>query len=379
MIIAGEVSGDLHGANLVRALKKLRPGIRFSAVGGKKMREAGVDEIFFDIKNMAVVGGVEVIGKIGFLFRVYRKIVREIKKKNLSALILIDYPTFNLFIARIARKNGVPVFYYISPQLWAWRPGRIKKISQRVDKMLVILPFEEKIYQASGIDVEFVGHPFLDLVKVSLSKKEIAEKFKLDPEKKCIGLLPGSRKNELDYLLPLMLQSVRIMKEKFPALQFLLLLSDSIERGYVEERIKKEALEIKIIQGDNYEMMAVSDLLIVASGSATLEAGLLNTPMIIIYKVNFLTYWLGKLLVKVKNIGLVNIVAGKVIVPELLQNQVRPDEIVRLALKMLRDGDYYNKIKEDLSALRASLGQEGAAFRAAESILRKLNKGDAAL
>lgn len=371
LIIAGEVSGDIHGSLLVTELKKNQPELRLYGIGGKRMQDAGV-ELLYDIKDMAVVGVFEVAEKILFLGRVYRKIVSEIEKREIAGIILIDYPAFNLRLAHIAKKNNIPVFYYISPQIWAWRMGRIKKIARRVDQMLVFFPFEKKIYEEAGMDVRFVGHPFLDIVKITQSKREILEKFRLDPAKKYIGLIPGSRKNEIDYLLGPMLKSAKILQGKFPETQFILLLSEVIEKGYVEQFIKEEGLLVNVISGHTYELMSITKFLIVASGSATLEAGLLGVPMIIVYKVNFFTFLMAKLLVKVKYIGLVNIVADKPVVVELLQEQVTPGEIVKYSVKMLEDKDYYAKIKKELLGLRMLLGETGAAHRSAAAILTKL-------
>ncbi|MBI5183334.1 MAG: lipid-A-disaccharide synthase [Nitrospinae bacterium] len=371
LIVAGEASGDLHGSHLVKSFLKIRPDIEICGVGGEGMKEAGV-EILFDAKDMGVVGGTEIIGKIGLFWNVYKRLSSEIKSDNYGAIILIDYPTLNLRLAKIAKKRGIPVFYYISPQIWAWRRGRLKKIRRFVDKMLVILPFEEAIYKKAGMDVEYVGHPFIDIVKPTMSKEEGYKRFGIEPNKKVIGLLPGSRKNEIDSLLLTMVSAAKIIKSRIPHIQFILPVAYTIDKDYIVSKIKGDSLDIKIVEGYTYDVMNISDFLILASGSATLEAGLFGVPMVIVYKVNLLTYILGRILVMVRDKGLVNIVAGQRVVPELFQHKATPERIASSAITAIEDEGYYRFVKENLLVIRNSLGKGGASERAALSILRSL-------
>ena len=314
LIVAGEASGDLHGSNLVKSLLKIRSGIEICGVGGKRMREAGVD-ILFDVKDMGVVGGTEIVGKIGFFWNIYRGLMAEINSDKYEAVILVDYPTLNLRLAKAAKKRGIPVFYYISPQIWAWWRGRIKKITRVVDKMLVILPFEEALYKEAGMDVEYVGHPFIDIVKPTMSKEEGYKRFGIEADRKVVGILPGSRKNEIDSLMSVMISAARIIKSKIPQVQFILPVADTMDKDYVANKIEGDSVDIKIVKGCTYDVMNISDFLIITSGSATLEAGLFSVPMVIVYKVSFLTYILGRMLLRIRDLGLVNIVAVYSIVP----------------------------------------------------------------
>ncbi len=371
LIIAGEASGDLHGSNLVKSLLKIRPGIELCGVGGERMKEAGV-ELLFDAKDMGVVGGTEIIGKIGFFWNIYKGLLAEIYSNKYNAVILIDYPTLNLRLAKAAKKKGIPVFYYISPQIWAWRRGRIKTITKFVDKMLVILPFEEVLYKEAGMDVEYVGHPFIDVVKPTMSKDEGYKKFGIEPDKKVVSILPGSRKNEIDSLMSVMVSAAGIIKTKIPHVQFILPVADTIDKDYVASKIERNSVDIKIVKGYTYDVMNISDFLILSSGSATLEAGLFSVPMVIVYKVSFITYILGRMLLRIRDLGLVNIVAGKRIVPELFQHEATPESIASSAVTALEDARYYRFVKEDLQVIRDSLGKGGASERAALSVLNYL-------
>jgi lipid-A-disaccharide synthase len=372
LIVTGESSGDIHGASLSRALVSLKPDLQISGVGGVEMKKAGV-HILHDNKEMAVVGVLEIFGKLGILYEIFKNIKRELSSGKYSALVLIDYPTFNMVLAYIASKNRVPVFYYCAPQIWVWGTSRVKLLIRIVNKMFVTLPFEEKLYKKAGMDVEFVGHPFLDEVKTTMDKNKACQEFGLDRNQKIIGLLPGSRDQEIQKLLPVMLDSARIIKEKFPTCQFVLPLAKTIDQKEVEDFIKPSGLEIKIITGLTYDVISVSDLLIVASGSVTLEAAILAKPMIIIYKLNFITYCLAKWVSHISNIGLVNIVAGKDVVPELHQEKVTAENISSWVIKTLTDKNYYDKVKQELMKIEKLLGSFGASQTAAKGMIRFLS------
>ncbi len=371
LIIAGEESGDLHGGNLVKALKEICPEINFKGIGGDKMRRAGVETVF-GIEKMGTVGLVEIFGSLFFYFNVYRTIAAEIAKKQYDAAIFIDYPTLNLMFAKLCRRINCPAFFFISPQIWAWRAGRVKKIRRIIKKMYVVLPFEEPIYKKAGVPVEFVGHPFVEIVKPTLTPEEAKKQFELTPGKFTVGILPGSRKSEIEFLLEPMLQAAERIQEEIKDCQFVLPIADSIDPEDIKNRIEKYSIEIKTIQNNNYNVMNCCDCLIIASGSATLEAGLLIRPMVIIYKLNPLTHWLARRLVKIKDFGLVNIVAGETVVPELIQHEVTPKNISKHILRFYREKTYRDETQKKLLKIKESLGEPGFAVRTARSICKEL-------
>lgn len=373
LIVAGEDSGDLHGSRLISAFKKIHPDADFHGLGGKKMRREGV-HTFFDIDRMGTVGVVEIFGNALHYYKVYRKLSSEIATGQYTAVILIDYPTLNMRLAKKCREAGVPVFFFISPQVWAWRSSRIKEIRQNVDKMFVILPFEEQLYRDAGVDAEFVGHPFIEVVRPTLSKEQAFQEFQLDSAKKTVGLLPGSRNNEIDALLNVMAEAACQIKKEINECQFILPVADSIDPATIRRKLKRYPLEVRIITDKAYDVMSCCDFLLIASGSATLEAGLLGCPMVIVYKLNPVTYWLARLLVKVDNFGLVNIVAGEEVVPELLQQKVTAENLAREALNVLQNPARHQAIRSRLLRVRESLGAPGVSQRIAESISRYLSQ-----
>ncbi len=374
LIVAGETSGDLHGAHLVKAAMSLDPGLRFYGVGGKHLRNTATD-VIFDSSEVAVVGIVEVFSKLMSIYRAFRWLKRSLDKDRPALTILIDFPDFNLRLAKEANKRGIPVFYYISPQVWAWRRGRVKKIAKLVRKLVVILPFEVPFYRKRGVDCEFVGHPLIDFVKPHLSKEEALEVFRLDKDKRTIGLLPGSRREEVQKLLPVLLRSALLLLEDFPNLQFIMPLAPSINRLEVEKCIGHSNLDVRIADEHIYDVLNICDLIITASGTATLEAAIMNTPMIIVYKVSFLSYLVGRLLVKVKNIGLVNLIAEKRIAPELIQGEASPVNIFKETSKLLKNPHLLSTIKAELEKVNEKLGSPGASRRAAQILYRFLHQG----
>ncbi len=358
MIIAGEASGDLHGSKLVSALKVRSPEACFKGMGGAKMREAGVDTLF-GIERMGAVGIVEVLGDFGHYYKVYRTLMKEIASRRYDAVILIDYPTLNLRLAKQARRFDCPVFFFISPQIWAWRKGRIRDIRESVSKMFVILPFEEKLYLDAGVNAEFLGHPFVDLVHPSRTREESQIKYSLNPKVKTIGLLPGSRMNEIDSLLEVIVKAAEKIRIELGTCQFLLPVADSIDPDLIKQRLGTNPLGIKLIEGEPYDVMNSCDMLIIASGSATLEAGILGCPMVIIYKLNCLTYLLAKLLVDAPLVGLVNIVAEEEVVTELIQNKVTVENISAEVLAVLQTPEKERAIRERLLKIKNTLGEPG--------------------
>jgi lipid-A-disaccharide synthase len=365
MIIAGEASGDMHGANLVREMLKLDPALNFYGIGGNKLLKEGV-QLLANASGMAVVGLTEVISKLGKFLKIMGMMKRSMDERRPDLVILIDYPDFNLPLAKAAKKRGIKVFYYISPQVWAWRKGRIGQIKKTVDKMAVILPFEVDTYAAKGFAVDYVGHPLLDLVKPAYSKLESLKMFNLNENKTTIGLLPGSRLSEVTKLLPEMLRASEILAQKIPDMQFILPLADTLEQKTVEDIIAGSSIKVKVIPGQTYDAVSCCDLAIVASGTATLETALLGVPMIIIYKISPLSYLIGKLIVDVQNIGMANIIAGKTVVPEFIQEDVNGNRIAAEAIDILTNDERKQEIIKELAAIRSKLGNPGASRRAAQ-------------
>lgn len=374
MIIAGEASGDLHGAKLVRAMQKVRPELTFCGMGGKELLAAGVD-ILFDAKKIAVVGLAEVISHLPDILTAQKILRKTIKKEHPELLIIIDFPDFNLMLAKFAKKLGIPVFYYISPQVWAWRPGRVKTIAQRVDRVGVILPFEEEFFRSRGLIADYVGHPLLDSVKITKNRRKFCKEQTIDPESLCIGLLPGSRKKEIVSLLPILLKSAqRVQKQKQQKMVFLIPLASTISESEIRENgLDKfgSNLDIRIITENRYDMMAACDAAVVVSGTVTLELALLDTPMVVIYKVSPGTYRMGKLLINkdLKYFSLVNLIGGKEIVPELFQDEVNPERIETELSAILLDQQKRSIMLQGLKDVRDKMGKAGASEKAAELAL----------
>jgi len=364
MIVAGEQSGDLHGSNLVKAMHRIDPTLLFYGIGGRKMKDAGV-ELMANSDDMAVVGLTEVAGKLGMILGVMYRMKQALKERKPALLILIDYPDFNLLLGKAAKKSGVRIFYYISPQIWAWRKGRISKIRKIVDKMAVILPFEEQFYRQADMDVTFVGHPLLDVVKKKYPRPEALQKFKLREGITTVGLLPGSRQGEVARLLPVMLKAAGILMRSGPPVQFILPLADGLDRESVDAMIRRESVPVSVVLNDIYDVIGVSDIAVVASGTATLETALLGTAMVIIYKVSPLSYRIGAKIISVTHIGLANLIAGKTIVPELIQQDANPDRIAAEVMGILGDEARMLGIKKELNRIREKLGSPGASERAA--------------
>lgn len=365
MIVAGEASGDIYGADLVSEARKLSPDLQFFGIGGARMREVGVDTLV-DSSDMAVVGLVEVIKHFDVISAAFKKLKHIIQNDPPDLLILIDYPGFNLRLAKIAKKAGVKVLYYISPQIWAWRQGRVKKIGRLVDHMAVILPFEAPFYERYGVPVTFVGHPMLDIVAVSMDRDSAAASFNLDPSRTIVGLFPGSRRNEIERLLPVIIASAVTLKEQFPGIQFILPLASTLRTDDIMPQLTAAGLDVTITRERIHDMIRACDAVISVSGTVTLEIALVGTPMVIIYKLAPLTYQLAKRLVKVPNIGLCNIVAGETVVRELVQDQANSADISTEVGKLLTDHTYHAAIVDKLGEIRAKLGRGGASALVAQ-------------
>lgn len=367
LIIAGEASGDTHGAGLVRALKNMRPDLHFFGIGGDQMVAEGVETIHH-AREMSFLGFFEIIKHLPFVRRVLRRMITLLEKRNPCLVLLIDYPGFNLRLARAANKRGIPVLYYISPQVWAWDKKRVNKMAEWVGRIVVIFPFEEAIYQKVGMDVRFVGHPLKDVVKPRLSKGAFFEELGFDPNRPTVGLLPGSRLQEVRKLLPEMVRACDFLRQEIPDLQAVVGIAPTLpDEAYGPVLDGKN--RIFPVHDRTHDVMAHSDVAIVASGTATLETTILGTPLVVVYKMSRLSFLLGKALVKVDHIGLVNIVAGRKIVPELLQDEANGRRIADEVINLIADENRRDGIKRDLEEVSQKLGEKGATKRAAEAVL----------
>jgi lipid-A-disaccharide synthase len=374
MIVAGEASGDLHGSNLVKEVLRNNPDLSFSGIGGPKMRDAGVT-ILADASKMAVVGLVEVISHATVIYRAFSTLKRIIRTDPPDLLILIDYPDFNLFLAKVAKRAGVRVLYYISPQIWAWRIGRVKKIARLIDRMAVVFPFEIPFYEKEGVPVTFVGHPLVDIVHPTMARAEAQACFGLDPARKTVGLFPGSRKGEILHLFATILEAAALLKKHYPDLQFILPLASSLSGTDIAPILESSPLDIRVIEGKGYDVMQVCDAIITVSGTVTLEAALMEVPMVIIYRVSPLTYAVGKRLIKVDHIGICNIVAGERVVRELIQDDAEPAWIAAEIGRILADDGYAAEMRAKLAGIRAKLGSGGGSARVAELVLDMIGDG----
>jgi lipid-A-disaccharide synthase len=371
LIVAGEASADLHGSHLVTALKQLDPTLTFSGIGGPRMMEAGV-RILFSSSEMAVVGLTEVVSRLATVTRAYLRLKAILRKDEPVLLVLMDYPDFNLRLARAARRFQVPVLYYISPQVWAWRKGRVETIRRCVDRMAVILPFEEDFYRERGLHVDHVGHPLLEEIPTDLDGKSVRTELGLHQTYPVLALLPGSRREEVANLLPIMVKAAEKIRSKHTRLKCLLPRALTIPVELVEENLKKSSLDVQVIPGDVYRVLKACDLALVASGTATLEAAILETPMIIVYRVSFFSYWIGRMVISVPFIGLVNLVAGEEVVPELIQGDVTPERLAQAAMDILEHDDRRGDMIRKLRRLRETLGQGSASEKTARIALEMI-------
>jgi lipid-A-disaccharide synthase len=374
MIVAGEASGDLHGATLAAALKEEEPRTSCFGVGGDRMAAAGV-EILYHMRHLAVVGFAEVLWHLRDVRHALRLLTETATSRRVDAVVLLDYPDFNLTLARRLRRAvpETPIIYYISPQIWAWRSGRVKSISRLVDLMLVILPFEEDLYSSAGVEVEFVGHPLLDVVESNTEREDFAARHRIPPEEIWVGLLPGSRRVEVDRLLPRMLGAAAELSED-GRYAFLVPVSPSVDPSVYEEMFRAVGSELASsvfpITDDYYATLEHCEAAAVCSGTATLEAALMGTPPVVVYRTSWLTYNLAKSLVHVRDMALVNLIAGRRVVPELLQHEVTAERISSELRPFLQDDQRRQEVQASLAEVRESLGSVGASQRAARAVLR---------
>lgn len=367
LIITGEASGDLHGANLAKALKTLDPKVSIAGIGGAAMQAAGV-QLIRDIAQFDIIGMVGPSALLAVVRRFWA-MRRLFRSERWDAVVFIDHPGLNLRYAYFAKAAGLRVLYYIAPQIWAWRPGRIYWIKRRVDHVMVILPFEKAIYDRAGIACTFVGHPLLDAVAPSYDREALRRALGLEARGRVIGLLPGSRKGEVQALLPILLDAAERLLRREPATQFVLAQASTIQDNLLHALLRRSPVPVRVVKEQASEVMAVSDLVLVASGTATLQAAVVGTPMVLLYRTTAVTYWLARLLIRVKWIGLVNLVADRTVIPELIQTDATAQQVYEQAVKILDDRSVYDEMTRSLAQVKAQLGEPGASTRAAEVVL----------
>ena len=366
LIIAGETSGDQHGAEMVRALRDDFPDLPIFGVGGDHLRAAGV-ETLFDVEALNVVGLVEVLAKVPSGLLMARRLLRIARERGTRVVVVIDAPGFNLPFARWAKQAGLRVVYYVSPQIWAWRRNRVHKLARRVEKMLTLFPFEVPFYAAAGVDAEYVGHPFLDRLPDLPDRSHAARALGLDETRPIVALLPGSRRREVEHLLEHMLGALSLIRDRLPEVQGVLPMAPTVPDA-VAKVVSNFSGPLTVCDQQSLTALRAADFALVASGTATLEAGLIGTPMVIVYRVNRLTAWLARRLLRVPHIGLINIVAGRQVVTELLQEAVSPSAMSDSALSVLQDPAEAARIRGELTALRKTMGEGGGSRRAAASV-----------
>lgn len=365
LISCGEPSGEFYAAELVAELRRRSPDLEAFGLGGDRLAAEDV-RLLAHLRDLAVVGLVEVLSHLRRLKHLFDSVVAEAARVRPDVAVLIDYPDFNLRLARKLKKLGIPVVYYVSPQLWAWRRGRIKDVKRDVAKMLAIFPFEEKIYQDAGVPVSFVGHPLIDHVKPPADRSAAAARLGLAPDRPVIALLPGSRNKEVAFNLPPMLGAVALLRKRRPDLQFVLAAAPHLRTRAFEDAA---AAGVTVVDGVTRDVLSSARVAIVASGTATVETGLTLTPMVVVYRLSALTYALGKPLVSVANYAMVNLIAGRVVVPELIQSDFTPERVGEETLKILDDGPARARMLQDLQEVRSKLGKGGATSNVADEVM----------
>lgn len=367
MFSAGEASGDTHAASVANALRELDPTIDMFGMGGSLMESAGV-RIVYDIKNLGVIGIVEIIKSLPKFFKLRTFLKRVMMKEKPDVLVCVDYPGFNMKLAAVAHELGIPVLYYIAPTIWAWHSSRGHTIRKYVTKVASIFPFEAEAYRKYKCDVEFVGHPLVDIVETTMTKDEALTYFSARKEAKKVLLMPGSRKQEVLSLLDTMLQCGELLLETHTDIQFFLPRAHTIDRSELASCIDSHHVPVTITEDHTYDLMQICDVCLAASGTATLETAMMELPTVLLYKVSPITYGIGKMVVNVPHVGLPNIVAGKEVIPELLQDDVTPEAIMKVLVPLLDDNDKNEHMRNDLRQVRNTLGEPGAVKRVAHLI-----------
>jgi lipid-A-disaccharide synthase len=367
MISCGEPSGDLYAGALVRELHRLAPGLSVHGFGGEQLRQAGAT-LVGDYRGLTVTGLVEALRVLPRSYAMYRRLVQAARELRPDVLVVIDYPDFNFRLAASVRALGVPIVYYIPPQLWAWRSGRMRTLRKLADRILVIFPFEPEIYEKAGTKATFVGHPLVDLARATVPRVEFLRRAGLRADQPVVGLLPGSRPNELAQILPRLVDGARLIARELPGVQFLLARAPHLPDG-VFAPLAAAGLGLKVIEEQSDNVLAACDVVVTASGTATVQTAIHEKPMVVVYRVEPLTYALGRRLVHVDTFGMVNLVAGHRIAPELIQDDFTPEAVARETLRLLEPGEERDRAIDALRGVRARLGGEGASRRAAEAVL----------
>ena len=369
LISAGEASGDIHAAAVTAALKKIDSAIEVFGMGGDALRAAG-GEVLFDIKDHGVMGFVEVIKKLPDLFKLRSDFARVMDERKPDCLVVVDYPGFNMKLAKVAHDKGIPVVSYIAPSAWAWNKGRAKNVAKIVDKVACIFPFEYDVYEEAGAPVEFVGHPLLDIVHPTMERAEAEAWAGKEAGHPLVLLMPGSRLMEIEKMLPTLLEGAKLLKKQLPEVQFAMPRAGTIPLELLQSKIKASGLEIKITEGHNYDLFSVADLALATSGTVTLEAALCGLPSVIVYRTSALNAFIARRVINIPNIGLPNIVAGRQILPELLQEDFTPANVANTAVELLAP-ERRPQLEANLAYMKARLGEPGAVNRVAQLILRR--------
>ena len=368
MISCGEPSGDLYAGALATEILQLEPGAIITGFGSARLRAAGAS-LIRDFRGLSVTGLTEALRVIPRSWQNYRALVRAADEQRPDVFVPIDFPDFNFFVARALHKRGVPVVYYISPQLWAWRRGRLKTMKQVADRVLVILPFEAPFYDQAGVPATFVGHPLLELTGPPVSRDAFLRGHGLDPGRPVVAILPGSRRNELRTILPDLVRAAALVTARIPAAQFVIARAPHLDDELFEPLAAWPQRPPVVIEGETDGVLSSADVAIVASGTVTVQAALHGCPMVVVYRVGALTYRLGKPLVHVDTYAMVNLIAGARVVPELIQDAFTPAAVAAEAVRVLTEPSHAAKVRGDLAAVRARLGTAGASRRAAEAVV----------
>lgn len=371
LVVAGEASGDTHAAELVAALQARRPDLTFFGMGGPRLAARGV-ELLFDAREVSVMGITEVLPRIPRILQILKGLANAAAERRPEVAILVDIPDFNLRLAEKLKVLGVPVAYYVSPMIWAWRRGRVRTIKRLVDRMLCILPFEEAFYQEAGVSARYVGSPVLEQMPAPDSPATFRERLGLVKDAPTLALLPGSRMSEIRRLLPSMVDAAKRLSSERPGLQVVVPVAPTISREEVVSRFEGSGLSPILVDGRAPEVVGASDAAVVASGTAVLEAGLMERPLVVVYRVSLVTYWVGRLMLKVAFVSLINLLAGRKVVPELLQGDMTPERIADEVRRVWTPGAPREEMLRGLAEMRGRLGETGAATRAAEAVLELL-------
>ncbi|WP_299447148.1 lipid-A-disaccharide synthase [uncultured Phascolarctobacterium sp.] len=368
LISAGEASGDIHAAAVTAAIKKIDSSAQIFGMGGDALRAAG-GEVLFDIKDHGVMGFVEVIKKLPDLFKLRSDFAKVMDERKPDCMVVVDYPGFNMKLAKLAHDKRIPVVSYIAPSAWAWHKGRAKNVAKIVDKVACIFPFEYDVYKEAGASVEFVGHPLLDIVHPSMDKAEAEAWAGKEAGRPLVLIMPGSRLMEIEKMLPNLLAGAKLLQKQMPQVQFAMPRAGTIPVELLQDKIKDSGLKIKITEGHNYDLFSVADLALATSGTVTLEAALCGLPSVIVYRTSALNAFIARRVINIPNIGLPNIVAGRQILPELLQEDFTPEKLAATAAELLLP-ESRQRLNDDLSYMKQRLGEPGAVGRVAQLILK---------